>query len=74
MNENAKKSRCLLHQILNVSFNTDFHRRVKQAGIETKGKNLTVHIMRKPCLQNWQIIPTSKQPTDSTVDEWMKYT
>lgn len=31
----------------------DFHRRVKQAGIETAGKNLTVHTLRKCCIQNW---------------------
>jgi integrase len=32
----------------------NFHRRVRQAGIETLGKNLTVHTLRKCCLQNWQ--------------------
>jgi len=31
----------------------DFQRRVKQAGIETAGKNLTVHTLRKCCIQNW---------------------
>jgi integrase len=31
----------------------DFHRLVKEAGIETEGKNLTVHILRKCCIQNW---------------------
>jgi integrase len=31
----------------------DFHRRVKQAGIDTAGKVLTVHVLRKCCIQNW---------------------
>ena len=31
----------------------DFQRRVKQAGIETAGKKLTVHTLRKCCIQNW---------------------
>lgn len=53
MSEIVKKLRCLLHQILNVSFNTDFHRRVKQAGIDMAGKKLTVHVLRKCCIQNW---------------------
>ena len=58
MSEFAKKLRCLLNQILNVSFNPDFHRQVRQAGIETEGKNLTVHTLRKFCLQNWRCITT----------------
>jgi integrase len=32
---------------------TNFHRWVKQAGIDTAGKKLTVHTLRKCCLQNW---------------------
>jgi integrase len=31
----------------------DFQRRVKQAGIDTAGKKLTVHVLRKCCIQNW---------------------
>ena len=31
----------------------DFQRRVEQAGIDTAGKNLTVHTLRKCCIQNW---------------------
>ena len=30
-----------------------FHRRERQADIDTVGKKLTVHILRKCCLQNW---------------------
>ena len=41
-------NRCLANNVIR-----DFHRRVKQAGIETAGKNLTVHTLRKCCLQNW---------------------
>lgn len=31
-----------------------FHRRVKQAGINPVGKKLTVHVLRKCCIQNWR--------------------
>ena len=31
----------------------DFKRRIKQAGINQVGKKLTVHILRKCCIQNW---------------------
>lgn len=31
----------------------DFQRRVKQAGIDTAGKKLTLHVLRKCCIQNW---------------------
>jgi len=31
----------------------DFHHRVKQAGIDTAGKELTVHVLRKCRVQNW---------------------
>lgn len=31
----------------------NFHRRVLWAGIETNGKELTVHVLRKCCGQNW---------------------
>ena len=31
----------------------DFQRRVKQAGIDTASKKLTVHVLRKCCIQNW---------------------
>jgi integrase len=31
-----------------------FHRRVKKAGIDTAGKELTVHVLRKCCIQNWR--------------------
>jgi len=31
----------------------NFHRRVKWAGIDTEGKALTVHTLRKCCGQNW---------------------
>jgi len=41
-------NRCLANNVIR-----DFHRRVRQAGIETAGKNLTVHTLRKCCLQNW---------------------
>ncbi|MHC4122441.1 MAG: tyrosine-type recombinase/integrase [Planctomycetota bacterium] len=30
-----------------------FHRREKRAEIKTEGKKLTVHILRKCCIQNW---------------------
>ena len=63
MSEIAKKLRCLINQILNVSFNPDFHQQVRQAGIETEGKNLTVHTLRKGYLLNWRCITTLKQPT-----------
>jgi integrase len=37
---------------------TNFHRRVKQGGIEASGKKLTVHVLRKCCIQNWaNILP-----------------
>lgn len=32
----------------------NFHRRVSQAGINTDGKELTVHTLRKCCCQTWQ--------------------
>jgi len=32
----------------------NFHRRVRQAGINTDGKELTVHTLRKCCCQTWQ--------------------
>jgi integrase len=32
----------------------NFHRRIKQAGIDNNGKKLTVHVLRKCCSQNWQ--------------------
>lgn len=31
----------------------DFHRRVRRAEIDTGGKELTVHVLRKCCGQNW---------------------
>ena len=31
----------------------NFHRRVRQAGIDTAGKKLTVHVLRKVAIQNW---------------------
>jgi len=31
----------------------NFHRRIKQAGIDPGGKKLTVHVLRKCCCQNW---------------------
>lgn len=40
------------HNLANNTI-TNFHRRVKQAGIETSGKKLTVHVLRKCCIQNW---------------------
>jgi integrase len=32
----------------------NFNLRVKKAGIETGGRSLTVHTLRKCCIQNWQ--------------------
>ena len=32
----------------------NFNLRIKWAGIKTDGKKLTVHILRKCCIQNWQ--------------------
>jgi integrase len=31
----------------------EFHRRERQAGIKTVGKKLSVHVLRKCCIQNW---------------------
>jgi integrase len=32
----------------------NFHRRVKRAGIDNADKKLTVHVLRKCCIQNWR--------------------
>lgn len=32
----------------------NFNKRVKRSGIDTVGKKLTVHVLRKCCMQNWQ--------------------
>ena len=31
----------------------NFHRRIKRVGINPAGKELTVHVLRKCCIQNW---------------------
>jgi integrase len=32
----------------------NFNLRIKQSGIDTAGKSLTLHTLRKACIQNWQ--------------------
>jgi protein-tyrosine-phosphatase len=44
-------NRCLANNLIR-----NLHKRVKQAGIETAGENMSVHTLLKCCLQNWWCI------------------
>ena len=44
-----------LNQYMANNVASDFHSRVRQAGIKTEGKALTVHTLRKCCCQTWQM-------------------
>lgn len=48
-----KQGRPWLNRYWSNNVIRNFHRRVLWAGIETNGKELTVHVLRKCCGQNW---------------------
>jgi len=48
-----KEGRPWLNRYWSNNIIRNFHRRVKWAGIETNDKELTVHVLRKCCGQNW---------------------
>jgi integrase len=48
-----EQGRPWLNQYWSNNVIRNFHRRVKWAGIEPNGKELTVHVLRKCCGQNW---------------------
>jgi len=51
--ECCKQSRPWLNRYWSNNIIRNFHRRVLWAGIETNDKELTVHVLRKCCGQNW---------------------